>query len=76
MTMHQIHTSGTPYEIGLAHGEQGRQQVRGSIAFYTALFKDRSGLDWAQATQKAREFDPFIQEVWPEILDEIHGISL
>jgi len=39
-----IDISGTPYEIGFAHGKNYKKQVLHSIETYKQMFKDYSGL--------------------------------
>ena len=70
-----IRASGTPYEIGLAHGRQGRDKVRTSIECYRGMFSDYSGIRWDVAKRYAHTFIPAIVRYDPEILEEIRGIA-
>ena len=70
-----IRAEGTPYEIGLAHGEKGREKIRTSIECYKGMFRDYSGIDWETAKRYALTFISAIETYDPEIMEEIRGIA-
>ncbi|KAF2765745.1 peptidase C45 acyl-coenzyme A:6-aminopenicillanic acid acyl-transferas-like protein [Teratosphaeria nubilosa] len=74
--MLQIKASGTPYQIGLKHGQEARSQVRGTMEFYAGLFKVNAKMDWRQVQEIALSFEPVMRRKWPEYLDEMRGIAL
>ncbi len=70
-----IECSGTPYEIGYAHGSKAKAQVDATIATYRAMFKDYSNIDWEPAKRYARTFIPAITKYDPDIMEEIRGVA-
>lgn len=67
--------SGTPYEIGFAHGKLARENVLTTIDTYSKLFQAMSDIDWPSAQQMARQFIGRIEAYDPNYLEEIHGIA-
>ncbi|PSR88654.1 acyl-coenzyme A:6-aminopenicillanic acid acyl-transferase-domain-containing protein [Coniella lustricola] len=72
-----VRCSGSPYEIGLAHGQQAQPLVRGSIAFYTALFLDRCAMSWAQVRAEADAYTESLSRMPSarRYLDELRGLA-
>lgn len=70
-----FHLSGTPYEIGLAHGTLAHDNVLVTIDTYSKLFKAMSDIDWPDAQRMARQFIGRIEEYDPAYLEEIRGIA-
>jgi len=70
-----INCSGTPYEIGLEHGQKAAVQVGRSITFYTGLFKQRSKMDWPQVRQTALKYAPHIHANFPWLAEEMKGLA-
>lgn len=73
--MLEVHCTGTPYEIGHAHGTEASSKVHGSIAFYSAYFGETAGFDWSRAQSTALQFLPTISAKWPEYVAEMQGIA-
>ncbi|GKT65305.1 hypothetical protein ColTof4_09357 [Colletotrichum tofieldiae] len=73
--MLEIHCSGTPYEIGLKHGREARNRVRGSIAFYSGLFKTTCALDWPSVCEEASKYVVTLEKLCPRYFEEIRGIA-
>ncbi|KAK3076489.1 hypothetical protein LTS18_012871, partial [Coniosporium uncinatum] len=73
--MLEIHCSGTPYEIGLKHGQEAKTPIFRCIEFYAQQFKTSAKLDWPQVQHTALEFEPVIKRKWPAYLEEIRGIA-
>ncbi|KZF25480.1 AAT-domain-containing protein [Xylona heveae TC161] len=71
----EIVCSGTPYEIGLHHGQKAQVQIRRCIAFYVNLFRETSKLEWAEVCKVALKFLPSLESKWPEYVEEIRGVS-
>ena len=67
---------GTPYEIGLAHGRQGREMIRAAFAYYSGMFRDYSGIDRDTACRYALTFVPAIEKYDRDIMEEIRGIAV
>lgn len=70
-----IHCAGAPYEIGLAHGTQAKEQVKVSIETYRAMFWDYSNIKWEDACAYARTFIPTIDAYDADYMEEIRGIA-
>lgn len=73
--MLHIHCSGTPYQIGLTHGQQATVPISRTIAFYTWMFADSAKLSWPQVLALAKTFLPNLQSQWPAYLAEMQGIA-
>ncbi|KAL8793763.1 MAG: hypothetical protein Q9195_003705, partial [Heterodermia aff. obscurata] len=73
--MKTVVCSGTPFEIGFQHGQQARNEIQGSIDFYTKLFRESAKLSWDEVLQVAEKSMPFLRETFPHYLDEINGIA-
>lgn len=70
-----ITASGTPYEIGLAHGQGAKDLIQYSLDTYRDMFWDYSGISWEKACQYARTFIPAIDAYDPDYMEEIRGIA-
>lgn len=70
-----IIASGTPYEIGLTHGREAKEQVKVSIETYKAMFWDYSQIKWEDACSYARTFIETIDEYDADYMEEIRGIA-
>ncbi len=66
---------GTPYEIGLSHGEQGKDKIRTAVDYYRGMFRDYSGIDWDTACRYALTFVPAVEKYDRDIMEEIRGIA-
>ena len=64
-----------PRECGRQHGEQAREQIRASIAFYRQSFERAAKLTWAEVQKSALAWVPLIDDYLPGITDEIRGIA-
>ncbi|KIX02326.1 uncharacterized protein Z518_08267 [Rhinocladiella mackenziei CBS 650.93] len=73
--MKHIKCSGSPYEIGQQHGQAAKPEVHGSIAFYSAFFKERTKLSWAEVRDVARGFLPWLEGSYPEYIEEMKGVA-
>ncbi|KAK2785509.1 hypothetical protein FQN52_008421 [Onygenales sp. PD_12] len=73
--MRTISCHGTPYEIGLQHGEQARKEITGSMGFYADLFKRVCGMEWADVCAVAVRFVPFVEGVFGGYMEEMRGIA-
>lgn len=71
----ELTVAGAPYERGYAYGEATAPLVRHSIASYARLFAHRRGLDWEASQREALHYLPLLQEVAPDLLEEMRGIA-
>ena len=67
--------SGSPREIGRAHGEALRPLVRDNVDTYLAIFKHYADLTREQVLARARLFVPVIEKFDPALSEEIKGIA-
>lgn len=70
-----IRAKGTNYEIGYAHGSQGKKQVNLTLEKLKESTKSTVGLGWDSCIKIASSFKPVITAKVPEYLDEIQGIA-
>lgn len=62
-------------QIGHAHGSGANAQVKGSIAFYSALFEQKCSLNWTDVTREAAKYIAPLKESCPRYLEEIEGLA-
>jgi len=62
-------------QIGKQHGQEAKDQVHGSIAFYSAFFKSRTKLSWPEVRDVARGFLPLLESSYPEYIEEMQGVA-
>ena len=70
-----IVASGTPYEIGFAHGKGAKKEIDVSINTYKAMFWDYSQIKWEDACRYAGTFVDTINEYDADYMEEIRGIA-
>lgn len=70
-----IDISGTPYEIGFAHGKNYKKQVLHSIETYKQMFKDYSGLTWDEGKEIAKRYIEPNRSYNPDYLEEMQGVA-
>jgi isopenicillin-N N-acyltransferase-like protein len=73
-----VRVSGSHIALGRQIGEACTEQVRHSIQNARALIEkayDQVFLDWEGAQIQARKYIPFVQESYPQYLDELLGIA-
>ncbi|GAP92817.1 putative isopenicillin-N N-acyltransferase [Rosellinia necatrix] len=73
--MLEINCTGTPYEIGVAHGRTARAEIAGSIDFYAGLFQSSCALPWPEVAREAARYVAPLEALAPRHLDEIRGIA-
>ncbi|MFM7026587.1 MAG: C45 family autoproteolytic acyltransferase/hydrolase [Limnohabitans sp.] len=59
---------------GLAHGQLARNRTIHSRDTYARLFAS-CGIDWAQACSRAQTYQPTIEALDPDLLEEMQGIA-
>ncbi|MDR0440114.1 MAG: C45 family peptidase [Candidatus Accumulibacter sp.] len=70
-----IVASGTPREIGLAHGKGAKKEIGVGINTYKAMFWDYSRIKWEDACRYAGTFVDTINEYDADYMEEIQGIA-
>ncbi|KAI0596918.1 acyl-coenzyme A:6-aminopenicillanic acid acyl-transferase-domain-containing protein [Biscogniauxia sp. FL1348] len=74
--MLEIHCTGTPYEIGLAHGTQARSQIDSSIRFYASLFRKSYAMYWVDVAREAGWYVAPLERLAPRYLAEVRGVAV
>jgi isopenicillin-N N-acyltransferase-like protein len=70
-----IEAQGTPYEIGFAHGSQGKEEVLVSISTYKKMFKTYANLDWEIAKKRSLAYVDYINSYDKDLMEEIKGVA-
>ena len=73
-----VEVSGTHGEMGRQIGEARRAQIQHSIANAHILIEqsfDQLELTWEGAQIQARKYVPFVEERYPQYIDEMQGIA-
>lgn len=70
-----IDLSGSPFEIGYAHGLALREQIQKNFVLYLSMIRNNTGLAEPAILEMARRFIPEIKKSAPELLEELDGIS-
>jgi isopenicillin-N N-acyltransferase-like protein len=70
-----IEISGPARERGRQHGEQAREQIERSIAWYREQFTATASLRWETVVENATRWEPLVEAYLPEALEEIRGIA-
>jgi isopenicillin-N N-acyltransferase like protein len=70
-----IEIAGPPRERGRQYGEQAREQIERSIAWYSEQFTATASLQWTTILEHARKWEPLVAGYLPEALEEMQGIA-
>jgi isopenicillin-N N-acyltransferase-like protein len=70
-----IDLSGSPFEIGYAHGLSLREQIQKNFNLYLNMIRNNTGLAEQEIVGMARRFIPEIERSAPKLLEEMAGIS-
>ncbi|KAJ4325389.1 hypothetical protein N0V94_000731 [Neodidymelliopsis sp. IMI 364377] len=73
--MLSIECTGTPYEIGLQHGQAAQLQIDRCISFYAGLFLKNCKQEWPEVLQYASKFEQQAKSKWPAYHEEMRGIA-
>lgn len=66
--------TGTPYERGVAHGEEFADEIAKNLDIYLDVFEYK-GSDEETVYEQAEEFVPLIEDENEEYAEEMHGIA-
>ena len=61
---------GERYEVGLAHGEQARDLVRGTLAWSLGQLST-GGIGHEEARRRANDLLPYVERAVPELVEEM-----
>lgn len=70
-----IEVEGSAYEIGLAHGREGKSEVLRSIETYKHMFETYANLSWETAKQRSRYYIDAINAFDGDLMDEVRGVA-
>lgn len=70
-----VEIAGPPRERGRRYGEQARDQIERSIAWYGEQFTATASLSWDVVLANARRWEPLVEAYLPEALVEMQGIA-
>jgi isopenicillin-N N-acyltransferase like protein len=68
-------SSAGPLERGRQYGEQARDRIAVSIAFYRLEFEGKTGLSWDEVCARAPAWSPHVEAYAPDLLEEVRGIA-
>ena len=71
----QIEARGSHWALGEAHGRLATEEIRLGLANYRRMFEEVAGIDWNEARRTAESFMPAIEQVCPELMEEMDGIA-
>lgn len=69
-------SAANPYERGLQYGEQAKEEISLCIETYRKRFNGIRNLSWEGAQEISRSFIPYVEKIMPDMLEELHGISI
>ncbi len=64
-----------PRERGRQYGEQTREQIDRSIAYYTAFLARKHKIGWPEIAQHALAWEPVIERFDADLAQEVRGIA-
>ena len=70
-----VEASGTPYEIGIAHGKGAAELIKKNVEMYKSMFMDYSGVPWDKAVRHAMTFIPTITSYDADLMEELRGVA-
>ena len=70
-----IEIAGPARERGRQYGEQAREQIERSIAWYSEQFSATASLSWDVVLANARRWEPLVDAYLPDALEEMQGIA-
>lgn len=73
--MKVIEATGSAYEIGLAHGREGREQVIRSIETYRNMFMTYANLSWEEAKLRSIYYVEPIKAFDSDLMEELQGVA-
>lgn len=73
--MLEVTCSGSPFDIGHAHGKQARIPIARCVAFYTSLFEQKCNMSWESVHAFALQYSSYLLLRWPDYYEEMRGIS-
>ncbi|HEX76934.1 MAG TPA: hypothetical protein G4O03_00735 [Dehalococcoidia bacterium] len=70
-----VSVKGKPFDCGLQHGSQAREQIRRNVDLYFDLWGALWGAKRPEVLERCRKFVPVIGEYDADILEELEGVA-
>jgi len=70
-----IRVAGSHYEMGRQIGTAMRERVRIMVETYRTMIARGANLSWDEAILQSRKYLPFIEESYPQYLEELQGLA-
>lgn len=74
-TLPLVETSGKPFEMGKTVGRKCAAKAVEYRRCMAASIKRGTGMDWARAVERAKAYQPYAEEFYPDFIEEIQGFS-
>ncbi|KAL2391883.1 hypothetical protein ABEF93_000922 [Exophiala dermatitidis] len=71
----EVVASGSPWDIGVAHGSQIPSRIRTCISNYERLFRETAECDWEESRKRAATHLPSLERNEPDLVEEMRGIA-
>ncbi|TVY28549.1 Acyl-coenzyme A:6-aminopenicillanic-acid-acyltransferase 40 kDa form [Lachnellula hyalina] len=71
----EVIASGSPWEVGFAHGSQIPLRIAVCISNYERLFLETAEADWAESKARAATYLPALEENEADLVEEMRGIA-
>lgn len=68
-------SSSDPFERGVQHGTQAREQIEASIGYYSRLFEVSHHLGWREITERALVWEAILDDFDRDLGQEARGIA-
>ncbi|KAL2840505.1 acyl-coenzyme A:6-aminopenicillanic acid acyl-transferase-domain-containing protein [Aspergillus pseudoustus] len=71
----EVVASGSPWEVGFAHGSQIPKRIAQCIKNYEKLFLETAEADWTESKASAATYLPALEQNEPDLVEEMKGIA-
>lgn len=75
MTVPVLKLTGSPREIGRAHGAGARNLIHDNLGFYMNLWQHMGGVDRDKILSDVEAFVPFIEQYDADLIEEMRGVA-
>ncbi len=75
MSFPVVELSGSPHEMGLAHGRALGRAIKANLELYAGMFQSGAGLPWPRALARAAALGREIEAAAPRLMDEMRGVA-
>ncbi|KAF2503071.1 AAT-domain-containing protein [Lophium mytilinum] len=71
----EVIASGSPWEVGFAHGSQIPHRIAVCISNYERLFLETAEADWTESKARAATYLHSLEKNEPDLVEEMRGIA-